>query len=87
MSDRPRVLNPSDIELLLHTYYSPASHPDIVERYMQAAKERLISLNLAKVSPANGLETTKRGQAYCEAVMRTPLPEAVWAIGDEIYVR
>jgi hypothetical protein len=76
---------PSSVEFLMRCYYSPSIHPEYDSKSMQNAAEELRKLGLLKEHCKETL--TKRGEAYCEALMRVALPEAAWVVGDNIIVR
>ena len=73
---------PSDIETILHFYYSPEPHP---RESAPAVKNAILGFlsdgMIEEVEPGQyggKYQTTARGKAWVEMICSTPYPEQVW---------
>lgn len=74
---------PSDIEVMLHFYYSPERHP---RESAPAVQNAIVGfMNDGLLREREGLnqhgsrfETTGRGKAWVEMICATPYPEQAW---------
>lgn len=81
-------LTPLQLEVLLHTYYSPSRYP----RMSGPAKEAIdlfvdcgIFFEVAEQAEVNysGLSVTEKGKAWVEAILSVPMPVQKWEIPKE----
>ncbi len=76
------ITTPSNLELLLHCYYSPEAHPRL---NAPAIREGILFLHqngMIEQTEVNIYGTTAKGEAYIKHLMKVPFPQAVWVCGD-----
>ncbi|MFA7291889.1 MAG: hypothetical protein WC023_06530 [Rhodocyclaceae bacterium] len=74
------TMSPSDIEVLLHCYYSPEPHERLEAPAVRDAIDRFLAAGL--IAPNADAErtwrVTKRGEAHVRQLCALPLPEPAW---------
>jgi hypothetical protein len=75
------IRTPSNLELLLHCYVSPAPHPRLRAPSIQEGLAYLATQGMVEQTSDEGVfETTDKGRAYIEHLMKVPFPVQYWAI-------
>ncbi len=80
--------SPSNLELLLHCYYSPEPHPRINFPAIQEGisfLHRHGMIRVASYDPDQRCEiwdATEKGIAYIDHLMTVPFPEQLWIVPD-----
>lgn len=73
--------SPSNLELLLHCYYSPERH----ERFTAPAIQDgiVMLLHAGMIEPGDAPDTfgaTEKGKAFVRHLMTIPFPEMAWVV-------
>ena len=74
--------NPSNLELLLHCYYSNEAHPNFDMPAIQAGIQELRNADMIKRSEKFKLvyDATPKAEAYIDYLMKVPYPEQHWIV-------
>lgn len=73
------IQSPSNLELLLHCYYSTGPHPRAEAPAIREGTEYLAKNGM--IEKRHDLwRTTEKGEAYIAHLMQVPFPEARWVI-------
>jgi len=82
--------SPSNLEVLLHCYYSSEPHPRADAPAVMEGINYLINTGMIYAITYNGntgeetWKTTAKGEAYIEHLMSIPFPVATWVIPDSV---
>lgn len=76
------INNPSNLELLLHCYYTNEVHPRFDAPAIQAGIQELRNADMIKRSDTYKLvyEVTPKAEAYIKYLMKVPFPEQHWIV-------
>jgi hypothetical protein len=73
------INTPSNLELLLHCFYSPEPHPRYTASAIQEGIGYLLNNEMITASDSY-YRTTEKGNAYIKYLMNVPFPVQKWEI-------
>lgn len=71
-------LSPSDIEFILHCYYSPVPHPRLHAPAIQESLAMFLESKMIVRTPNGDYNTTAKGDAFIKLLCKTPEPLPAW---------
>jgi hypothetical protein len=74
--------SPSNLELLLHCYYSPEPHPRYHAPAIQEGLKHLLDHKMIS-GDGNIFHTTPKGEAFIKHLMTIPFPVTTYKIPDQ----
>lgn len=79
------IESPSNLELLLHCYYSPEPHPRFDAPAIQEGIEYLVSneMIVKMEGSVDRYSTTVKGNVFIKYLMNIPFPIATWEIPND----
>lgn len=72
------MTTPNDIDILIHYHVSASPHPRINAPAVQETLKRYVADGILVAKEGNYYDTTVRGKAWVEMILKTPYPRLVW---------
>lgn len=72
--------SPSNLEVLLHCFYSPAPHPRFNAPAIKEGVEYLLKNGMIFHHQGDVYRSTEKGDAFINHLMSIPFPVAQWTI-------
>jgi hypothetical protein len=75
------IKTPSNLEFLLHCYYSPEPHDRVKAPAIEEARSYLLEQEMIQTTTSNFVyNVTPRGEAYIKYILEVPFPERCWVM-------
>ncbi len=72
------MTTPNDINVLMHYYACPESHPRAGSVAVRGSVDLFIQDEILTSNDDNEIRVTDKGRAWIEIILRTPYPNQVW---------